>query len=424
MKIFLKSILFSFALGVGMLLHAEVANAASVAVDTEYGEMTLIQDSYENYLMFKQSDGLYVVFYNGDMACPALSDTKATLSFTGDFVVYSTENGYIPETKNGETVAVNYTKLPYYATNKAFTYTANAYTVTFEARPYITNSEAKDASVEMLDQYYGTAKGYYVLRSDGTIKMILRTGNYWRLSTTDGTITLSGSPEKATVITYDGSGYTSEYVNQVCSANTALLFKDNKEDLYLFSNGSLYLADETSHTGTYGDARTATFDKFAGMTAVAVDIEPTVVSIVVPLNVSATINVNAEDGLVHGDIIIQNNTKAPVKISLAALASEDLPFTNLIHPDDLPDTLAWDMLNAADSMKYFALGIKPVDTDNTPWKSMVSDYVWTTPDLTETELGVVEASSSSNLGLSAYFGRTQTQKNAFTFSATFVAELE
>ena len=163
---------------------------------------------------------------------------------------------------------------------------------------------------------------------------------------------------------------------------------------------------------------------FAGTTEVSVDIEATVINITVPLNVNCIINPNIENGLTHGDIVIQNNTKAPVRLSLASFTSNNLPFTNLILPTELPAPLEWNLLNSTDSMKYFSFGIKASDDGETPWKNMNNDFTWATPSFVESEIGIIEGDSSSELILDARYGRAISSGESFQFLAVFVAELE
>lgn len=297
------------ALIASLLCFSGRADAAELTIDTAYGQLAVAEDSYSDYLMWKQNDGHYVVFYNGDFTCTAITDSVATLSFPGASVVYGSDNDYVGATVTDATYEVSYNALEYYASSKEFTYTDGVNTVTFNEQGY--NS-------------IGTGNGIY-----------------------------------------------------------------------------------------------------AGATTVDVNVGSTVVNIVVPLSINAVINVNSvEDPLVHGDIVIQNKTKASVILSITKFASADLPFTNLIAPDELPDDLEWDLLDAENSAKYFALGIKPVDTDNDAWKRKVDNFVYTNNSFTETELGVISAESNSNLALDVHFGRTQSGNHTFKFAATFVAELE
>lgn len=157
-----------------------------------------------------------------------------------------------------------------------------------------------------------------------------------------------------------------------------------------------------------------------------IDVEmlTTTINITVPLTVNCHINPNVDNGLTHGDIVIENHTKAPVKISLSQLSSTDLPFDNLIIPEELPVELSWNSLNAVDSMKYFSFGIKAIDTQDTTWKEKALDYIWASPSFTKQDLGVIKSESNANLGLDARYGRTITQNESFLFRAVFVAELE
>lgn len=157
---------------------------------------------------------------------------------------------------------------------------------------------------------------------------------------------------------------------------------------------------------------------------IAMTILPTAVNITVPLNIAASIDVNESDGFVHGDIQIRNNTQAPVKITLAKLRSDNLPFEKLIVPEELPKYLSWETLGVEDSNKYFSLGIRPTNSVGAAWKSKLDDFTYTYPGLFPTHLGVIEAASSSNLELDSFYGKASMTEKEFNFSVTFVAELE
>jgi len=155
-----------------------------------------------------------------------------------------------------------------------------------------------------------------------------------------------------------------------------------------------------------------------------VEMEATIVNISVPLNINLVINVNEEDALVYGDVFITNNSKAPVKVKLQSIASANLPFTSLIRPDELPAELDWELLDFENSQKYFSLGLKP-ETEGDTWKSITTgDYVWAEESFTPAELGVIDGESEGKLAFDAYFGRVQTDRKDFAFTAMFVAELE
>lgn len=430
MKKLLLGTLATLCIALGLTIAKPVeANAASISIDTTYGEMALHEDTYTDYLMWKQDNGHYVVFYNGDITCSAITDTEATLSFPGTAVVYSSDNSFVRKEQSGLSLVMKYTFLPYYASTKDFTYTDSVNTINLSTMGYVTDRQAAAFTKKRLEGL--GHDDIQVFRYNGKIVMFYWPNcNPWIVEGNDPVLyEWTNIPKTYQAWVFDGNAFTTESVSNFLTGN---LLKTFTFDLYLFDK---YSARQCIHDATnssvyeeipckYGPVNSAKFDISAGTSDVEIEVVPTIVNITLPLNVGLAINVNAEDAVVHGDIAVTNNSKAPVKVKLHAVSSADIPFTNLIKPTDLPAELEWDLLNLENSQKYFAFGVKPEEEGDT-WKSITAtDYVWAESGFTPTELGIIAGSSSGALSLDARFGRVQTVEHDFTFSATFVAELQ
>lgn len=441
MKKLLLGTLATLCIALGLTIAKPIeANAASVEIETVYGYVPLHEDSYSDYLMWKQADGHYIVFYNGDITCSAITDTEATLVFPGTAVVYSYENNYKRTESTGISFPVAYKSLTYYSSTKAFTYTDDVNTINLSAKKYVTTKQAANATIKACAEINFPSAGchYFTERRGDVINIIFYSTSYsvsyYLSSSKVGIHTTSGTGQTITPgvrkFVYNGdtlndTGWDSTFAMSINEwktwRNNNFLFSDNS---FWVSGGPIPGVTDVQTRSIYGDARTAKFESYLGTSDVEIEVVPTIVNITLPLNVGLAINVNAEDAVVHGDIAVTNNSKAPVKVKLHAVSSADIPFTNLIKPTDLPAELNWDLLNLENSQKYFAFGVKPEEEGDT-WKSITAtDYVWAESGFTPTELGVIAGSTSGELSLDARFGRVQTTEHDFTFSATFVAELQ
>lgn len=439
--------LLGLALFLSLCTTPNRADAAELSIDTPYGEMYLSDGDYANHFMWKDSNGITVVFYNGDLTMTSISANAVTFKATGNSKCWSTANGFVASVASEATYTVNcaitgsdsdfhraYYDLSYYASNKELTFTDGVATKSFKVRKYITEKQAAEF---LKEQIANGVTDYRVFRYEGNI---LLTGVDWDFREGDSACSPTNSYATTTVTAtvFDG-----ENVSEGVAVGTEGMYgglsflyyhswlKNKASDIVLFATAPIAVESDATQGAVlytiapkYADVNTATFDTFAGMTAVDVDIEPTTVNVVVPLNVNVAIDVNQEEGVVHGDIIIQNNTKAPVKIGISKFASTNLPFTSLIVPESLPAGLDWDLLSAENSAKYFSFGLTTNDDGTDAWKSPAANTVWAIPNFKPKAFAVINSEASSNLTVEAFFGRTQAKTNAFTFSVTFVAELE
>ena len=156
-----------------------------------------------------------------------------------------------------------------------------------------------------------------------------------------------------------------------------------------------------------------------------VSMYATQINVVVPLNVNCTINPNVEDGFVYGDIVIQNNSTAPMKISLGKFTQANGGFT-MIQPDDIGSVenggLSWETLNSEQSETYLSIG---ATTGETGWYERIATECAYADNMTGTfSLGVVAASDSALVGLDACYGRSFKEVKSLKLQMCFVAELE
>ncbi|MBR3599876.1 MAG: hypothetical protein IKL53_08350 [Lachnospiraceae bacterium] len=425
MRLLKRMILLTLLLCVGLLSKPEVAEAAEISVDTKYGEMKISEDDYDNYFVHGNLEDTLVVFYDGEYQFKGIVGDNGSVTVqsyaTGASKVYCPGNNYVPTEYEAGELHDDFVTQFLYDNTTVLMCAGNTVAKTVTVMPDgtehsfnlptgepVTKRQFQEFTSDIKSQLVesGVSYEYYSICLSGSLYVQVNAGG-----STYYVDYFDGKVEDVAEISYFESVF--ESIKTDSGLNVAFIFGSND-----------IAGDSTTMSPRYGDVDSTTFNVLSGVTSVDVAIEPTVINITVPLNVAATIDVNREDALIHSDIVIQNNTKAPVKISLKSLTSKDLPFTNLIKPDELPQGLSWDLLNAVDSMRYFSLGIKAIDLTNNPWKTKTADYIWTTPSFTMTELGTVDAEAKSDLGLSVYFGRTQTVKNSFKFSAVFVAELE
>ena len=164
-----------------------------------------------------------------------------------------------------------------------------------------------------------------------------------------------------------------------------------------------------------------------GETTIQINIDPTIVELTVPLNVSVVINPNEEPErqLIYSDIEIVNHAPGAVALYIDSFQSNNLPFTNLITPEELPEGLEWSTLTIAETKQYFAIGLSGSLEDN-DWVSdaMNPNCIWATKTLQKEKLGEVKGDSGVYLKLNTKHGPAFKDTMSFTFSVVFVADLE
>ena len=115
------------------------------------------------------------------------------------------------------------------------------------------------------------------------------------------------------------------------------------------------------------------------------------------------------------DIAVKNNTKVPVSVtvsSLKAASGGSITFTDVD-----PSAKTWASLNAADSKKYIALGIKV--KDSTGWTTGYSTATHYASDAAVSAIGSLPSGSAGTFTLTANYGlafdTTCTAKHTLVF---------
>lgn len=155
-----------------------------------------------------------------------------------------------------------------------------------------------------------------------------------------------------------------------------------------------------------------------------VSIEQTIVDICIPMNVSVYINPNEPNGFMYGAIEVVNNTNAPVELGIKSSIAYNAPFNNFIEPYELPTHLDWDNMSLSQTKEYFSIGIKPVNTAEKRWRSILTEnYVYMCGTDTKVTLGTIHANESVYLGMKSYYGKSFKHATNFQINVVFVAEL-
>lgn len=153
---------------------------------------------------------------------------------------------------------------------------------------------------------------------------------------------------------------------------------------------------------------------------------PTEVDITVPLNITATINPNIEDGFICADnLTITNNSKVPIDLKVSDFTEVTDVFENDILPTELPEGLNWDSLSVENSKKYFSIGMKAADSAE--WfRCDCTDMVYakTINDAGDgITVGVVNSEGSVNLKLDATYGRAFERNESVQYNIVWVGTL-
>ena len=160
-------------------------------------------------------------------------------------------------------------------------------------------------------------------------------------------------------------------------------------------------------------------------TDIELSMTSTQVNVTVPLNVSCVINPNEEESFTYSDIIITNNTLAPVKISLSVF-DESNSGIQMIHPDDIKTltNLDWNDLDKELSKRYFSIGLRPSNNIGT-WKTkLLEDFVYAEGIAGNISLGTLDPSASASLELTAAHGRSFHKSTNLSLRLGVVAELD
>jgi len=165
----------------------------------------------------------------------------------------------------------------------------------------------------------------------------------------------------------------------------------------------------------------------ADNTKVTFDVQPTIVSVEIPMTASVVYDPNIEDGFVASDLIFTSNTVAPVKLSIGSITSLDAPFTENILPNGLPEGKTWETLDKIDSLKYIAFGIAAPEAVADGYSLVMLENDLYTKELTDlaasVDIGVVNPKESCNVNLIGTLGRAFKTTQNFEYQIVFEVEL-
>lgn len=170
--------------------------------------------------------------------------------------------------------------------------------------------------------------------------------------------------------------------------------------------GALCGGFASAATQTVSGTGTAT-----GTVPISGAINPTTISVTVPINAAYTIDPTANT-FTSAPLQVTNNTVVPVNVGIQSLTAD----TSNTFTDKLPGDENWAGLNAADSAKYLALGVGIAD--GTGWNTGYSSATdWAAAHTAVSSVGTLNPTKSGNVALTAQFGR------AFSAGATPVGSL-
>jgi len=151
-----------------------------------------------------------------------------------------------------------------------------------------------------------------------------------------------------------------------------------------------FAANTATDTGT---------GSITGNVAINGSISPLTISITHPINVAYAISPD-DSTFTAPDIVVTNNTKAAVNItvkSLTAASGGTLTFTDVD-----PSSKSWNTLNNADSKKYIALGVKAIGSNS--WAVGFSTATHWASDPTPLAVGSLASGATGNFALTANYG--------------------
>lgn len=173
--------------------------------------------------------------------------------------------------------------------------------------------------------------------------------------------------------------------------------------LFLASVHPVYASQEATGTGV-----------LQCPVAIEGEIVPLTLSITHPVAVTWTIDPNAAQPFAAPDFCIQNNSKARVRVTVQSLAAVEQPVLDdpeeVLLQDVAPDAYEWPALNAADSMRYIALGL--FARADSGWDTGACEDTLYAVEIEDNLLGKLAASGAGDMGLTACHGLAISQSFA------------
>ncbi len=144
-------------------------------------------------------------------------------------------------------------------------------------------------------------------------------------------------------------------------------------------------------------------------------ISPLILCVTHPVSIAWSIDPNSAVPFSAPDFAITNNSTARIVVNVKSFEAAAQPIlgdpAEILLEDVGAGSKNWPLLNAADSMRYIALGISPFVQSG--WDIGARDSVAYAADIGDTFMGRLSAGQSGVLGLSALHG--------FAITRSFVA---
>jgi hypothetical protein len=152
-------------------------------------------------------------------------------------------------------------------------------------------------------------------------------------------------------------------------------------------------------------------------------ISPLTISVTHPASITWTINPNNTQSFAAPDIVVTNNTKCAIRVTVSTLKAATAKTqgdTERLMTDVLYTAKNWPTLSAADSASFIAVGIRR--KDNTNWNGTAPGTHWAL-DGEDTLFGTVGSDLSAAMTLEAYHGYAIEQQFIAVHNLVLVFDL-
>lgn len=152
-------------------------------------------------------------------------------------------------------------------------------------------------------------------------------------------------------------------------------------------------------------------------------ISPLTISVTHPASITWTINPNNVQSFTAPDIVVTNNTKCAIRVTVATLKAATAKTqgdSERLMTDVLHTAQSWNELNAADSASFIAVGIKRKDNIN--WGGTAPGTHWALNG-EDTLFGTVGSDLTAAMTLEAYHGYAIEQQFIAVHNLVLVFDL-
>ena len=230
---------------------------------------------------------------------------------------------------------------------------------------------------------------------------------------------MSTEPPFSSKGSYDVFFMNTNSQGDVLSTNTfGRAYYDIIYETIITKNNTVFLAGH-SNTASSGDGLILKYTPKADKDIQVIgDIQPTLASISVPSEpLSFVINPNLEEDkqFISPSLTIQNETNAPLKLSVNSLTQTLNTLT-----DVMPDYFdSWDGLSLTES-KFIALSLRSLSTEN--WINQDNSEIYVA-DSEDKSLGTIKPNSDVDLSFNALHGQSFKESLTLQYKLTLIFDL-